>query len=43
MNPSRKPSCWLVTQRFARAIVAPRQAAALGHDLVEQVLAPCAR
>ena len=37
MNPSRKPSWRVVTQRLARAIVALRQAAAVRHDLVEQL------
>ena len=37
MNPSRKPSWRVVTQRLARAIVALAEAAAGGHDLVEQL------
>ena len=38
MNPSRKPSWRVVTQRFARAIVALASPPPGGHDLVEQLV-----
>ena len=37
MNPSRKPSWRVVTQRLARAIVALARPPPGGHDLVEEV------